>query len=623
MGRGRGVGSSRHTRHSWHTWAPQVALAPDDRSVLRGSKQRDPSAAGVATKFSSELNLLLRSRESLPKQLGTDGLRERDATVTEAARASQVAQPAMPGHDLLPPDDGPSPRPYRGADRRGVLESATDPIGGAFIAAGFTLLIAVAAVGAIAGGRGFASLADSAALFVALETASVALALVAGVLCLVRWRLTADAAAFWMGSACALFGLVAVGLTVLLPQTDLVVFQTDVLGWVRPATLIVTLGLFARALRSPEVDAGLHPLTSLVGALGAVAALTVVLQLLPPLSAVVSGAADGVPEHSSGWMAPAVLTLLWGTAATLYMTRGIRLRLHLFAWFGLTMFGLTLSELTRALSVVEGGDWLTAAALLRASALAIAVAGATRGLQSLFADQSSRLHRTTLDANAHRARIEAERARAEERAHEARNALMAIEGASRTLDVYRQRLDNGTRDHLTRAISGEIARLQRLVDQQPAKSYGISFRLRDVVEAQLALAQTQGLQVLADLPDDLVAHGRPADVAEVLQNLLVNARRHAPSSAVTIRGRWEQDGVCVRVEDRGPGVPPSEREAIFGRGHRQTSSPGSGLGLYVSAQLMAAQGGDIWVEERVGGGASFVMRLPIGDSHRGSVSSTH
>ena len=140
--------------------------------------------------------------------------------------------------------------------------------------------------------------------------------------------------------------------------------------------------------------------------------------------------------------------------------------------------------------------------------------------------------------------------------------------------------------------------------------YRISFRLADVVDGQLMLARAQGMHILADVPRHLTAYGRPADVAEVLQNLLTNARHHARSSPVTIRATPFDDHVLLRVEDRGPGVAGPEKDAIFERGRRASSAEGSGLGLYVSARLIEDQDGRLTVEDRPGGGASFVLRLP-------------
>lgn len=126
-------------------------------------------------------------------------------------------------------------------------------------------------------------------------------------------------------------------------------------------------------------------------------------------------------------------------------------------------------------------------------------------------------------------------------------------------------------------------------------------------------ARARGAGILVDIDEHLHAFGRPSDTGEVVQNLIQNARRYAPGSPVAIRAVREGDRVLVRVEDRGPGVAADVREAIFRRGVRGQHADGvagSGLGLYVSGQLMREQGGDLWLEDRPGGGAAFVLALP-------------
>src|SRR5258708_12369473 len=75
--------------------------------------------------------------------------------------------------------------------------------------------------------------------------------------------------------------------------------------------------------------------------------------------------------------------------------------------------------------------------------------------------------------------------------------------------------------------------------------------------------------------------------------------------------------VCIRVEDRGPGIPPAELPLLFqqfGRLQRDLAGKvrGSGLGLYISRQLVEAMHGQIWVEgsAKPGEAISFCFTLP-------------
>ena len=60
--------------------------------------------------------------------------------------------------------------------------------------------------------------------------------------------------------------------------------------------------------------------------------------------------------------------------------------------------------------------------------------------------------------------------------------------------------------------------------------------------------------------------------------------------------------MTLSVADRGPGVTPAQRSALFERGTRSAETGGAGLGLFVARRLMAEQGGALWFEPRPGGG---------------------
>lgn len=120
-------------------------------------------------------------------------------------------------------------------------------------------------------------------------------------------------------------------------------------------------------------------------------------------------------------------------------------------------------------------------------------------------------------------------------------------------------------------------------------------------------------------------------LSQVLTNLLINAIHyspqggqievhltHAPQKPVTSPQAAAQhpqfpQAVMVIVNDQGIGVLPSEREHIFERAYRGRGSrlaPGSGLGLYISKEIIERHGGRLWVQPREGQGSSFCFTLP-------------
>ena len=106
----------------------------------------------------------------------------------------------------------------------------------------------------------------------------------------------------------------------------------------------------------------------------------------------------------------------------------------------------------------------------------------------------------------------------------------------------------------------------------------------------------------------------PGKAERIVENLLVNAVKHTPpDTPIWIQVQKRASDVLIVVEDSGPGIPAELREAIFEpfrQGHPEQHSPGSGIGLSVVAKFAELHGGRVWVQDRLGGGASFRVLLP-------------
>lgn len=135
----------------------------------------------------------------------------------------------------------------------------------------------------------------------------------------------------------------------------------------------------------------------------------------------------------------------------------------------------------------------------------------------------------------------------------------------------------------------------------------------------LILQQQRPVEV--DIPSTVRVLADETRLKQVLRNLIANALRYSPSQTpicITSRAEQEQGMVRVNVTDRGPGIPLDKHEAIFDKFVRlerdmHGTIRGSGLGLFITRQLVEAMKGSISVESSGidGEGATFSFTLPI------------
>jgi signal transduction histidine kinase len=166
-----------------------------------------------------------------------------------------------------------------------------------------------------------------------------------------------------------------------------------------------------------------------------------------------------------------------------------------------------------------------------------------------------------------------------------------------------------TRTRLEGLYESELSRLARLVDEGQSETDAVeTLDVSSLIAPLVESLRLRGVPVTCR--GSAVAAGRPDEVVEIVHNLLENAARHAGGAEISVAVSAEADQVRVAVSDSGPGIPERLRPRLFERGARREGSPGHGLGLHIARRLAREMGGDLRLEPRGSGGATFTLMLP-------------
>ena len=212
--------------------------------------------------------------------------------------------------------------------------------------------------------------------------------------------------------------------------------------------------------------------------------------------------------------------------------------------------------------------------------------------------------------------------------HELRTPLSIIKGYAdafvcgdlmelSNLQMDKIRIINKKADKMAKTINDllDLSRIERrefvvektAVDARAAVGSSLAQMLERGAENRFLLSMAEEPLIIQADPDKLV---------DVLIILLDNAVNYSPlRSEIEVEVLPHDGGAVFSVKDRGPGIPPKEREGIFERFYqledsRHHSSTGMGLGLFIAREIVKGHGGKIWHEAREGGGSIFRFTIP-------------
>lgn len=135
-----------------------------------------------------------------------------------------------------------------------------------------------------------------------------------------------------------------------------------------------------------------------------------------------------------------------------------------------------------------------------------------------------------------------------------------------------------------------------------------------VVEDMKSMAASKNIPVIIDIPNPIVIEGDTERLMQVFSNIVENAIKFTIKGEIIITGKMEDEKAHISISDTGIGIPEEKLEKIFDRFYQLDSSNkrkygGTGLGLWISKNIVEAHGGKIWAEGK-NSGSTFHILLP-------------
>jgi two-component system OmpR family sensor kinase len=398
----------------------------------------------------------------------------------------------------------------------------------------------------------------------------------AAILAFMGSRVLTDPRPAWFSAALTMYCLVVLPWTV----SALAAQQSPGMRLSRLVAYATALALFALALRPPR-RLGMWGgwVILLVGGLLATAALRLV-QWTGPVATIVAST-----------LATVVVLAGWVAVAVLYIIDAFRRQSTPRARIGLGLVVLAAGQLYR---VVAGAPQDLVFPVLRVVGLVVIMIGLLQLVQRSLGDLHSQNYEQQEELSEAALHMERAMSVAAERNHELRNGLAGLAGVTHLLSA-----ESGGADHarLRQAVLAELSRLHTILDGSADAADELAepedYLVEPMLDGLVRLRRARGGEVSLVVQNGLRARGDSAVLAQVVTNLLANCERHAPGAPVAIRAVEDGGKALIEVRDQGPGLPAGAEEEVLRRGARDESAGGTGLGLYISAQLLEGQRGSL------------------------------
>jgi len=209
-------------------------------------------------------------------------------------------------------------------------------------------------------------------------------------------------------------------------------------------------------------------------------------------------------------------------------------------------------------------------------------------------------------------------------AHDLRNPLQIISTNAALLRREAFERTSESIGEIGNAVSRMNRLIQDLLDVARMEAGHLSLRpgrlavpefIRDLLDAQSALASSAALEIRVALPPDLPDVWADRDrLHQIFENLIGNAIKFSkPGGQITLGAELEESEIVFSVADTGVGIAEADLPHIFDRfwQARKAKRRGAGLGLPIAKGLVQAHGGRVWAQSAVGKGSTFFLSIPI------------
>jgi signal transduction histidine kinase len=216
--------------------------------------------------------------------------------------------------------------------------------------------------------------------------------------------------------------------------------------------------------------------------------------------------------------------------------------------------------------------------------------------------------------------------------HELRTPLTNVQGFVKTLLRRDVHFTPAEQEEFLMAADRHAERLKRLIEDvlfasrvesdeplsRPAQEIGLAGLITRVVEDEAPDGGQERIDVvISDKVPPIL--GVEEDVYRIVRNLIDNALKYSPTNErVTVSIGVDADDVVIRVQDRGSGIDPDQRDRIFDRFYQVDQSAtrqvgGVGVGLYICQRAAERLGARIWLDRSDASGSVFAVRLPTAE----------